>query len=219
MGIVEKFYRDRQEAGQTLAGELEGYRELDPVVLGLPRGGVIPAAVVAEALGLVLDVFSVAKLRAPENPEFAIGAVSESGEVYLERGSFPSALITEAWIEAEKARALNMMRARLQKYRAVREKVPVKGRAVIIVDDGLATGATMTGAAYAARAEGATVIIAAAAVGAREAIKRVGALKEVFAVVCPLAPQVFFSVSQFYLDFHEVSVAEVCGALKRQTST
>ncbi len=219
MKIVKERYRDREEAGRVLAAELEVYRGLEPLVLGLPRGGVIVAAVVAGALGSALDVFSVAKLRAPENPEFAIGAVSEGGEVYIDRTSFSLALITDEWIEEEKARALEVMRQRLARYRAVKQKVPIKGRRVIIVDDGLATGATMTAAAEAARAEGADVIIAAAAVGSREAIRQVGGLKEVLAVVCPSSPPDFFSVSQFYLDFHEVSVAEVCGALKGRART
>ncbi len=207
-------YKDRVEAGQVLAAELLGYKEKNPLVLGLPRGGVIPAAEVARALGAELDVLSVAKIGAPGNRECAIGAVSESGELYLDRSVPGGALVTRAWIEEEKARALGTMRERLKAYRAVREMVPMRGRSVIIVDDGLATGSTMTCAVYAACAAGARDITAAVPVGSSEAVRRLESMREVSAVVCPLVPRVFFSVSQFYLDFHEVSVEEVCRALE-----
>jgi len=209
-----KLYRDRKEAGEVLAHELESYRGHDPLVLGLPRGGVIPAAEVARALGADLDVLSVAKIGAPGNREFAIGAVSEGGELYLDSACRSITGITEAWVEEEKTRALAMMRERLAAYRAVKDMMPMRGRNVIIVDDGLATGATMTCAVYAARASGAVAITAAVPVGSDEAVRRVGALKETREVVCPLVPEVFFSVSQFYIDFHEVGVEEVCKVLR-----
>ncbi len=207
-------YRDRVEAGRVLARSLETYAGSSPLVLGLPRGGVIPAAEVARALGADLDVFSVAKLGAPGNREFAVGAVSETGEVYVDRSAIMGAEDAGAWIEEEKARALKVMRERLDKYRAVRERVPVEGRNVIIVDDGLATGATMICAVYAASAAGAVTVTAAAPVGSVEAVRRLRAMKEAPEVVCPFVPRDFFSVSQFYLDFHDVSVEEVLGALK-----
>ena len=214
LGGERDVYRDRVEAGRVLARELAGLEVRDPLVLGLPRGGVIPAAEVARALGADLDVLQVAKIGAPGNREFAIGAVSESGQVYLERRVIGSEHVSEAWIEEEKKRALALMRERVRAYRAVREKVPIVSRNVIIVDDGLATGATMTSAVYAARAEGAASIVVAAPVGSPEAVRMLGALDEVREVVCPMVPPAFFAVSQFYLDFHEVSVEEVCRALQ-----
>jgi hypothetical protein len=209
-----ELYKDRVEAGRVLAEELEGFGERSPLVLGLPRGGVIPAAEVARALGAELDVLSVAKIGAPGNRECAIGAVSESGEVYLDNSVLGAALVPDAWIEEEKARALAVMRERQKNYRAVRKMVPMKGRSVIIVDDGLATGATMTCAVYAACAAGAADITVAVPVGSSGAVRRLESMREVSEVVCPLVPAVFFSVSQFYLDFHEVSVEEVCEALE-----
>jgi len=207
-------YKDRVEAGQVLAAELDVLRGLNPLVLGLPRGGVIPAAEVARALGAELDVLSVAKIGAPGNRECAIGAVSESGKVYLDMSMRGAALVPHAWIEEEKTRALALMRERLKIYRAVKKMIPMKGRSVIIVDDGLATGATMTCAVYAACAAGASDITVAVPVGSSDAIRRLESMKEVSEVVCPLVPAVFFSVSQFYLDFREVSVKEVCQALE-----
>ncbi len=206
-------YGDRVEAGRVLARELASFRERHPLVLGLPRGGVIPAAEVARDLETDLDVLSVAKIGAPGNPEFAIGAVSEGGALYLEKGILGGARAPEAWIEKERARVIALMRHRLKAYRAVKKRVPVGGRDVVIVDDGLATGTTMTSAVLAARATGAKGIIVAAPVASSEAITRLRALEDVEEVVCPWVPEVFFAVSQFYLDFHEVSVEEVCRTL------
>ncbi len=214
MARKREIYEDRIEAGRVLAGELLGHKDNNPLVLGLPRGGVMPALEVARALGAELDVLSVAKIGAPGNRECAIGAVSESGEVYLDDSVLGAALVPDAWIEEEKTRALALMRERLKRYRAVRKMVPMKGRSVIIVDDGLATGATMTCAVYAACAAGAADITVAVPVGSSEAVRRLESMREVGEVVCPLVPEVFFSVSQFYLDFHEVSVEEVCEALE-----
>src|SRR3972149_1856940 len=142
---MERFapYGDRTEAGKALAEKLKDYAVETPVVVGLPRGGVVVAAEVARALKAELDVILAGKLRAPYNPELAIGAVTEEGQVYINDLTVRSLHIKESYIEEEKKSRLNAMRERLNLYRIVKPKVPLKGRTVIITDDGLAAGAAV----------------------------------------------------------------------------
>ncbi|KAB2822810.1 MAG: phosphoribosyltransferase, partial [Candidatus Dadabacteria bacterium] len=136
-------YEDRSAAGMALARHLAKYSGDRPVIVGLPRGGVAVAAEIARALNADLDVIVAGKLRAPYNPELAIGAITEEGQVYLNSLSIRSLHIKESYIEEEKRARLAAMKEKLNLYRGVRKKVPLKGRTVIIVDDGLATGSTM----------------------------------------------------------------------------
>ncbi len=207
-------FTDRKEAGEFLAKELEKYRGDRPVVVGLPRGGVVVAAEVAKALGADLDVIIAGKLRAPYNPELAIGAITEDGHVFVNRMAIRSLRVTDEYLEREKNERLKVTTGRLKLYRAVREKVPLEGRTVILVDDGLATGSTMISAAEAARASGAKKIVVAVPGGPPDTVERLKAMDWIDEVVCPLVPESFYAVSQIYIDFKQVEDDTVVSILK-----
>lgn len=207
-------YTDRREAGRALAAELAGYASKHPVVAGLPRGGVTVAAEISRALGCELDVIIAGKLRAPDNPELAVGAVNEDGLLYLNDTLIRGLRIDAEYIEKEKKERLKAVQDRLVLYRRVKKKVPLRGRTVIIADDGLATGATMISAIQAARAEGAKRIIVAVPGGPQDTIERISKMEEVEEVICPIIPPLFFAVSQLYLSFDQVEDEEVIDILK-----
>lgn len=207
-------YEDRSAAGKALAKHLEKYRTEHPVVVGLPRGGVVVAAEVAGALEADLDVILAGKLRAPENPELAIGAITEEGQVYINSMAVRSLRIKESYIEDEKRARLAAMKERRNLYRATRKKVPLKGRTVIIADDGLATGSTMISAVQAAHAEGARKVVVAVPGGPADTFERIQNMDEVTEAICPLVPDFFFAVSQLYYDFNQVEDEEVLSILR-----
>ncbi len=218
MKTARDIYSGRVEAGGILAGhivkELQGIEAENPVVVGLPRGGVVVANEVAKRLGCGLDVIMAGKLRAPHNPELAIGAVTEDGRAYLNESTLSAFNAGAPYIEAEKKERLSALRERLGNYRKVRKKIPLAGRAVIIVDDGLATGSTMISAIQAAHAEGAKKIIVAVPGGPADTVLRIEAMPEVAAVVCPLKPYPFFAVSQLYMEFGQTRDDEVIEILR-----
>jgi predicted phosphoribosyltransferase len=197
-------YADRAEAGRLLAEDLLEYADDHPVVVGLPRGGVVVAAEIAGRLKAELDVIIAGKLRAPFNPELAIGAVTEDGVAYINRASKIGLRIKDAYMEEEKRERLKAVKERLRLYRGVKKKVPLAGRTVIIADDGLATGSTMISAIQAAKASGAGRIIVAVPGGPPDTVERIGAMEEVERLVAPLVPEYFYAVSQLYLDFSQV---------------
>ena len=199
-------FRNREEAASQLASRLERYRSARPVVLGIPRGGVPMAALIASQLGADLDVMLVHKLRAPFQPELAIGSIDEAGRVYLT--PFATEIgIDEAAIAAEKRVQLVLLEQRRQRYTAARARVPLAGRTVILVDDGLATGATAIAAARAARADAAARVIVAAGVASPETITRLR--EDADDVVCLYAPAAFGAVGEFFVDFSEVTDDDV----------
>lgn len=198
------FFLNRAQAGERLAEklvELKGAKET--VVMGLARGGVAVAAVVAQELGLPLGVSIVRKVGAPGNPELAIGAVAQSGEaVFNERliallGVSKEFLLRE--VEKEKKSALE----REQRYFKGRSRPTVENRRVILIDDGIATGASMRVAIRALRAQGAREIVLAVPVAAPDSLDRIG--REVDRVVCLHAPDFFEAVGAFYKEFDPVS--------------
>lgn len=207
-------YEDRSAAGIALSRLLAKYSGDRPVIVGLPRGGVAVAAEIARALDADLDVIVAGKLRAPYNPELAIGAITEEGQVYLNSTAIRSLHIKESYIEEEKKARLAAMKEKLNMYRAVRKKVALKGRTVIIVDDGLATGSTMISAIQAAHASGAKKIIVAVPGGPADTIEHIQNMDEVTEAICPVVPDLFFAVSQLYYDFSQVEDSEVIGMLK-----
>ncbi|MFQ5735532.1 MAG: phosphoribosyltransferase [Thermodesulfobacteriota bacterium] len=207
-------YTDRQDAGRMLAQELTGYADKRPVVVGLPRGGVVVAAEISRSLGCEMDIIIAGKLRAPYNPELAIGAVNEDGLVYINEPAVRSLRIEPDYIEKEKKERLKAIQDRLALYRKVKKKVSLRGRNVIITDDGLATGATMISAIQAVRAEGARKIIAAVPGGPQDTVDRITGMEEVEEVICPIIPPLFFAVSQLYVSFKQVEDEEVIEILK-----
>src|SRR3972149_1649709 len=144
-------FRDRQEAGRLLASELTELREEAPVVLGIPRGGIIVARELARALGGELDIILARKLRAPLHPELALGSVAEDGKVFLNELVVRGLGVSSTYIEEEKARQLAEIRRRSELVRQVRPRVPLESRVVVVTDDGVATGATTRAAVWAVR--------------------------------------------------------------------
>ena len=195
-----------------LVERLRGETLEKPLVLAIPRGGVEIGAVLARGLGAELDVVLSRKLRAPHQPELALGAVSESGEVYLNH--FASAMTDagDAYVEAERKRQLAEIERRRGLVRAVRPQAPIAGRTVIVTDDGIATGATMIAALHMVRAAGAREIIVAVPVGSPDRIDAIRTLCD--RVICLLEPQAFWAVGQFYRDFQQVEDSRVVELLR-----
>lgn len=205
-------YRDRRWAGEALAREL-GEVAGDPVVLGLPRGGVVVAGPVAEALGAPLDVLVARKLGVPWQPELGMGAVAEGGVVALNPQVIRHAGLSPEEIEAVRRREEAEVDRRARRYRADRPRVALAGRTAVIVDDGLATGYTARAAIEAARAAGAARIVLAVPVGAPSTVAELELLAD--EVVCPLTPPNLMAVGQWYDDFRQVEDGEVVEVLER----
>ena len=205
-------FADREEAGWMLVERLRGATLEKPLVLAIPRGGVEIGAVLARGLGAELDVVLARKLRAPHQPELALGAVSETGEVYLNH--FASAMTDagDAYIEAERKRQMAEIARRRTLVRAVRPQAAVAGRTVILTDDGIATGATMIAALHAVRAAGPREIIVAVPVGAPDRIDAIRPLCD--RIVCLQEPEAFWAIGQFYRDFEQVEDERVLELLR-----
>jgi predicted phosphoribosyltransferase/dienelactone hydrolase len=203
-------FADRADAGRRLARALAAYRGSKPLVLAIPRGGVPIGRVVADALGGELDVMLVHKLGAPQNPELAIGAVDEDGRVHADMLAVHLG-IDRAHIELEALRQLVQIRRRREMYGAHCPRRDPAGRVVIIVDDGLATGATMRAAILAAKAHEAARVVCAVPVAAPGRMDEIAAIAD--EVVCLAQPADFYAVGQFYDDFSAVEDDEVIALL------
>ena len=180
-----------------------------PVVLGLPRGGVVTALEVARELGAELDVVLVRKLRAPQNPELAIGALSEGGQVFLL--PYAQSMSTPEYLEAEIQYQKEILLKRSQLYRKVKPQVPLAGRNVILVDDGIATGSTMEAALESVLNQAPARVVVAVPVAPREAAQKFGARAEFLALDLP---EYFGAVGAFYQDFPQVEDQQVMAMLK-----
>lgn len=201
-------FADRVEAGEELAGYLRRYAgRSDVIVLGLPRGGVPVAAVVAGALDAPLDVFTVRKLGVPGYPEVAMGAIASGGARVLNHQLIAELGLTEADLNAVVANEERELARRERVYRHGRPPLRVANRVVILVDDGLATGSTMRAAVQAIRALAPARVVVAVPVASAEACEQ---LKQ-FAndVICARVPRRFYAVGRWYVDFSETSDAEV----------
>jgi putative phosphoribosyl transferase len=200
-------FRDRRHAGVLLGERVRLLALSDPVVLGLPRGGVVVAAEVARALGAPLDLLVVRKLGAPGNPELGIGAIAEEGVTVLNEGLIARLRVSPAEIEAVAEREHRELVRRTAAYRRGRLPVPLAGRSVVVVDDGLATGYTARAAVAAARARGAAVVVLAVPVAAPETVAEFSSLVE--RVVCVEVPEFLFAVGAAYADFSQTGDEEV----------
>jgi len=200
-------FANRAAAGDALADALMYYRGADLLVLGLPRGGVPVAARVAEALHAELDVIVARKLGSPISRDLAIGAVTADGERFLNEGVVSELAVSDTYLSAVTDMERHEARKREELFRGTRPAPRVAGRIVILVDDGLATGATMHAAARAVRKQHPARLIVAAPVGSHEACEGLGA--EVNEVVCPWRPEPFGAVGTYYQDFAQTTDEDV----------
>jgi len=211
---METTFPNRAEAGRRLAEKLEQYAGRDDViVLGLPRGGVPVAYEVAQRLGVPLDVFIVRKLGVPGFEELALGAIASGGVRVLNDDVVRALPNANELVESVTARETAELQRREQAYRDGRPPPGLRGRVVILVDDGLATGATMRAAVAALRQLGAAKIVVAVPVGAADTCRELE--EEVDETVCVMAPEWFQAVGQFYEDFSQTSDDEVRELLAR----
>jgi predicted phosphoribosyltransferase len=210
------FFKDREEAAKLLAEKLSEYRGQDPLILAIPRGAVPMGAVLSEALQGELDVALVHKIGAPDNPEFAIGAVSEEGEIYIppyaESLHYPAAVL-----EKEAKRQMEVLAQRRKLYTPYRKAHDLDKRIVILVDDGIATGSTVMAAIRQARHQGPLKIIVATAAIPPDVMETLG--HEADRVVALTVRSDFGAVGEFFEDFSQVTDEEVIRILKNQTRT
>ena len=205
---MESKFQNRAEAGRQLAEKLTAYRgQRDAIVLGLPRGGVPVAAAVARQLGLPLDVFVVRKLGVPGFEELAMGAIASGNVVVLNDEVMHAVPNAEAILESVRARETLELQRREKQYRQNRDAPDLRGRVAVLVDDGVATGATMRAAVAALRKQSVTKIVAAVPVGAPETCRELE--REVDEMVCAFRPASFHGVGQFYEDFSQTTDEEV----------
>jgi predicted phosphoribosyltransferase len=211
---MERAFPNRAEAGRLLAAKLENYLDRsDVVVLGLPRGGVPVAYEVAQRLGAPLDVFVVRKLGVPGFEELAAGAIASGGVRVLNEDVVRALPNADQLIESVTEKETVELERREQTYRDGRPAPELRGRVVILVDDGLATGATMRAAVAALRQRGVAKIVVAAPVGAPDTCRELE--QEADEIICAITPEFFQAVGQYYEDFSQTSDEEVRELLSR----
>ncbi len=212
-------FRDRRHAGRELAERLAKEVEGPAVVLALPRGGVPVGLEIAKALGAPLDLVMVRKIGAPGQPELALAAVANGDhpELVVNRDVMRMAGVDEAWLEERKARELEEIARRRRRYLGDRARPRVAGRTAIVVDDGIATGATMLAALRAVRRAGPRELVLAVPVAPPDTIARLR--PETDRIVCLHTPRDFVAVGQFYEDFTQTSDEEVIAALAAAPAT
>lgn len=204
-------FHDRTDAATQLAQKLDYYRDCHPLILAIPRGAVPMGKIIADTLSGDLDVVLVRKLRAPDNPEFAIGSIDESGWTYL--ADYAGRFVHDSkYIEAEKAIQLKTMQERRKQYTPIRPPFDPQNRIVIVIDDGLATGSTMIAALHALKAKHPKKLICAVPVAPPDTLKKIEPYAD--EIICLDSPQDFYAVGQFYRDFPQVSDGEVIDSLK-----
>lgn len=209
-------FADRIEAARRLAAALAGYRGKNPLLLAIPRGAVQMGRVIADELDGELDVVLVRKLRAPFSPEFAVGAIDETGWAYIAPHAHRAGA-TDKYLEQEQHAQLELLKKRRALYTPGRPPVDPAGRIAMVVDDGLATGATMIAALHSVRVKNPARLVCAVPVASPDSLELVRAYAD--DVVCLHAPEIFFAVGQFYRSFPQVEDEEVAALLRTKTIT
>jgi len=214
-GFRSEHFADRRDAGRQLAERLAAAELADPVIVALPRGGVPVGAEISHALGTPLEVLAVRKLGAPGNPEYGVGAIAEDGTRVVDPEATAVLGISNGELDAITARERTELRRRVEAYRGDRSPPDLRGRTVVIVDDGAATGLTDIAAIHAIRRQGPDRVILALPVCSPEAL---GLLRrEADEIVCLKAPRALYGVGQWYGDFGQVSDQEVIDELRKPT--
>lgn len=206
------YFSDRIDAGKSLAKALSNFDSKNGLVLAIPRGGVVVGYEIAQALRLPLDVIIPHKIGAPYNPELAIGAITEDGSTVLDENLIAYLDVTRDYIFEESERQKKEIQRRLGLYRQNLPILDLKGKDVIVVDDGIATGSTMKAALLSVKNKGATTITVAIPVGPPSTIKELE--KRANKVVCLYMPEYFQAIGQFYDDFSQTTDDEVIGLLR-----
>lgn len=197
-------FRNRLDAAERIAQRLSHLKGQDPLILAIPRGAVPMGRLIADALEGDLDVVLVRKVGAPGNPEYAIGAVSENGDVVLEE---TAQHFREEAVNREAERQRELLEERRQRYTPVRAPIDPEGRTVVVVDDGSATGATMSAALATLKSRGPSTLIAAMGAAPPDTVARLERLAN--EVICLESPRDFRAVGQFFADFEQVEDEEV----------
>ena len=205
-------FHDREDGARKLVAALQEFKSRRPLILAIPRGGVVTGAVLAQELEGDLDVVLSRKLRAPDQPELAIGAISEDGQVHLNRRAVEALGVTDEYLDAEKQHQLSEIRRRKELFRSVRPEAAVSGRTVIVTDDGIATGSTMMAALQTVRLQRPRELIVDVPVAP---LDRLAAFEgRCDKVVCLHSPADFWAVGQFYEEFPTVEDEVVVEILK-----
>lgn len=208
-------FHDRNQAAILLAEQLKDYQGKNPLILAIPRGAVPMAKIIADQLNGEFDVVLVRKLRAPEYPELAIGAIDESGWTYIADHAASVGADSE-YIEIETLQQMATIKQRRAQYTPVRPPIDPAGRVVIVIDDGLATGATMIAALHGLRSRKPARLICAIPVSPPETLRKIQPLAD--QVVCLDTPNNFRAVGQFYADFPQVEDKDVIKVLQSRHS-
>jgi len=206
------YFANRVDAGKRLAAELENFAG-NAIVLAIPRGGVVVGYEIAKELNLPLDVIIPRKIGAPDNPELAIGAMTEDGTIILDENLVSYIGVSQDYIKEESDQQKNEIKRRLNLYRGNEPYPSLQGLNVILVDDGIATGSTMKAALSSVRNRGARTVTVAVPVGPPSTIKELK--KHADKVVCLYTPEYFEAIGQFYVDFNQTSDEEVIELLNQ----
>jgi len=207
------FFANRYEAGTKLAKELEIFKDSDVIVVAIPRGGVVVAEPVAQKLSAPLDIIVPRKIGMPYNPELAVGALSPDGTKVLNHSLLSHFNLTEEDLEPIIEKELKEIKRRMKNYRGDMEPLKVKGRHVILVDDGVATGYTMFASIEYLKRQEASEITVAIPVAPPDTFRELS--RRVTRVVCLYVPEIFYSVGQFYDVFDQTTDKEVINILRR----